>query len=148
MTRLIKWLLLFLLPLPLPLLAQNTTVTATIVDSDGTAWANAPYTLSFRVNPNNPNINVYNIGGVKLNPAQLSYSGTTNSSGILSQAVYQNGVVSPSGSQWTLQICPLSSAPSCGFINFSTGTLSSLDVSTLINAAITAPRFAATAGAY
>ncbi len=147
MNRLIKLLILLSL-LPVFVAAQNTTVTATVVDSDGTVWANAPYTLSFRGNPSNPNVNVYNIGGVLLNPAQLSYSGITNSSGVLSQAVYQNGVISPSGSQWTLQICPLSSAPSCGFINFSTGTLSSLNVSTLINAAITAPRFPAIAGAY
>lgn len=147
MTRLIKILLaLCLLPLSISW-GQTTTITATVIDSDGIAWANAPYTLSFRVNPSQPNQNVYNINGVLLNPALLQYSGYTNGSGVLSQAVYQNTAISPSGSQWTLQICPLSSAGTCGAANFSASG-STMDVSTAINAAITAPRFPALAGSY
>jgi hypothetical protein len=147
MTRLIKILLaLCLLPLSIAW-GQNTTITATVVDSDGTVWANAPYSLNFRVNPSQPNRDAYNINGVKLDPTQLQYSGTLSSLGVLSANVYQTSAISPTGALWTLTVCPLSSATACGTVYIGTAG-STEDVSSLINSAITAPRFPALAGAY
>ena len=147
MTRLIKFLLaLSLLPLSIAW-GQNTTITATVVDSDGTVWANAPYTLSFRVNPSQPDRDAYNINGVKLDPTQLQKSGTLSSLGVLSASVYQTSAISPAGALWTLTVCPLSSATACGTVYIGTAG-NTEDVSSLINSAITTPRFPALAGAY
>ena len=147
MTRLIKFLLaLSLLPLSIAW-GQNTTITATVVDSDGTVWANAPYSLNFRVNPAQPDRDIYNINGVKLDPTQLQMSGTLSSLGVLSASVYQTSAISPAGALWTLTVCPLSSATACGTVYIGTAG-NTEDVSSLINSAITAPRFPAIAGAY
>jgi hypothetical protein len=41
--------------------AQNTTVSATVVDSDGTAWAGGTWSINFLPNPAFPGIAQYKI---------------------------------------------------------------------------------------
>lgn len=126
--------------------AQITTVTATVVDSDTTIWANGLWTLQFLPNPSYPSLAQYNINGVPLTPAQLKQTGTMNGSGVLSLTTPTSSTITPQGSSWSLTTCPLATAP-CGSYSFSTvgGTQ---NISSGVNASITAPRFNAIAGAF
>jgi len=126
--------------------AQTTAVTATVVDTDGTAWANNSWKIQFVPNPSQPNIGVYNINGVPLTPAQITQTGVSDSSGVLSATVLTNSTISPSGSSWTLQVCPEANSK-CGSIAF-TATGGTLNLSSALTAEIPAPRFSATAGSY
>jgi len=126
--------------------AQNTTLSATVIDADGTTWFSGPWRLQFVPNFNNPNINNYNINGVPLSPSVTTQSGSLNGSGVLSATVYQNSVITPAGSSWTINICPYASAPCANIPFIATG--SSMNLSTLINSLIQAPRYRATIGAY
>src|ERR1700674_5085232 len=99
--------------------AQMTTVTATVIDSSATAWANGSFTIAFVPSPSQPNINVYNINGVPLSTALLNFTGVLNGAGVFTQTLYTSSSISPSGSSWKFNICPNSSAP-CGSINIAT----------------------------
>jgi hypothetical protein len=127
--------------------AQNTVVSATVVDSDSTAWANGTWSVAFIPNPTQPNVNLYNISGTPLSPSVISQKGTMNGSGALSFTIYQNGLITPVGSSWTLTVCPNASS-SCGVYNFNTATNSTMNISTALTATIPAPRFPGTAGSY
>ena len=127
-------------------LAQYTTVTATVVDSDSTVWANAPYTWSFQPGYNQSNPANYSYNGAALNSTYLSGSGAANGSGVISITTYQNTLLSPIPSSYNLTVCPLAST-TCATINFSTSS-GSVDVSSQVNAAITAPRFHPVSGSY
>jgi hypothetical protein len=127
--------------------AQTTSITATVTDSDSQTWNNGSWVLSFVPNPSNPTIANYNINGTPLNPAVLNQKGTMNGSGALSFSAYQNGVITPSGSSWALQVCPNASA-TCSVYNFSTDLFSSLNLSSSISSIVVAPRFLAVSGTY
>jgi hypothetical protein len=142
------WGILFILGLGLNIAyAQTTAVTATVTDSSSQAWNNGSWKLEFIPSPNNPNINVYNINGTPLDPTVLNQKGLMNSSAALSFSAYQNGVVSPGGSTWRISVCPNATAP-CGVYNFSTGTLSTLNLSSALIPIIPVPKFPASAGSY
>ncbi|MDR3392451.1 MAG: hypothetical protein P4L77_12040 [Sulfuriferula sp.] len=126
--------------------AQNTTVTATVVDSDTIVWANAPWTLAFVTGPSQSNPANYTIGGAPLSAAVTSQKGTANGSGVISFTVYQSTAIMPISSSWRLTVCPNASA-ACGVYNFSTST-SSVNISSGVNGVIQAPRFHATPGTY
>jgi len=126
--------------------AQTTTISATVVDSDGQIWAGGSWTLQFIPNYSTPNINVYNINGTPLTPSLLTQGGALDGTGSFNTNAYQNGVISPGGSTWSLTICPNATAP-CGTINF-TAAGATQNLSTQVNAAIIAPRFTAVAGHY
>ena len=126
--------------------AQYTTVTATVVDSDGTVWANAPYSFNFQPGYNESNPANYTYNGAALNAAHLSGSGTANGSGVISFSVYQSTLLKPIPSSYNLTVCPNASGK-CATINFSTSS-GSVSLSSQINAAIAAPRFQAVSGAY
>lgn len=127
--------------------AQNTTVNATVVDSDGTTWANGTWSINFRPNTSFPNLNQYKLlNGASLNPTVAQQNGTLNSSGALAVTVYDSSLITPSGSGWSLTVCPNSSA-SCGIYNFSTSG-ASMNVSTNLTTTIPPPRFNAIAGAF
>ena len=126
--------------------AQTTALSATVVDSDGTAWANGTWTIQFLPNSNNPNVGIYNINGVPLSPNIITQSGGLDSSGNLSATIYNNTSIAPSGSGWAITVCPYASAP-CGSYTFTTST-SSLNISSPLTTAIPAPRFKAITGAY
>lgn len=124
-------------------IAQSTTVSATVVDSDSTAWANGTWSISFVPSQSFPNLSSYTCNGSALT---TSYKGTLNGSGAFSQAMCTGSFTAPGGGSWNISICPNSSAP-CGLLNFTTAG-STLDLSSAITAVIPAPRFAAVAGAY
>jgi len=126
--------------------AQTTAVTATVVDSDTTVWANSLWTLSFQPGPYDSNPAHYTIGGVPLTQSVAYQTGVGNGSGVISFTTYRSTSISPIGSSWNLQVCPNASA-SCGTINFSTSGASQ-NISSVINAAIKAPRFLAVSGAF
>lgn len=127
--------------------AQTTSVTATVTDSTSQAWINGTWTLTFVPNPANPNINIYNINGTPLSSSVINQKGTMDSSGALSFTIYKSNSISPYGSSWKLVVCPLANSL-CGTYNFSTGSNSSMDLSTALTSILPIPNFPAVAGSY
>lgn len=123
-------------------LAQYTTISATVVDSDSTVWAKASYSWSFQPGPNQSNPALYTYNGAPL--SVLQGSGAANGSGVLSisSAIYDVTLIRPIGASYNMTICPNASSK-CASINFKPSG-GSLSLSSQINAAITAPRFQAT----
>src|ERR1700678_749358 len=90
--------------------AQTTAVSSTgVIDSDGTTWINANWTIAFQPNSNFPNPAIYTINGAPLSPSVTAQSGTLSSGGVLAVTVYDNTQVTPAGSSWVLRVCPLAS---------------------------------------
>ena len=117
------------------------------MDSDSTTWTNAPWVLSFVPGPSDSNPAHYTIGGVPLTQSVAYQKGTSDSStGAITFTTYRSTSISPIGSSWNMQVCPNASS-TCATIKFSTGA-SSLDISSMINAAIIAPRFHPISGTY
>jgi hypothetical protein len=138
---------LFLLGMGVGILsAQTTTVSATVVDSSTTTWANGSWSVQFVPSPSNPNINVYLVNGVPINQSLLNFKGSLDGSGNFSQVLYDNSRITPSGSSWKFNICPNSSAP-CGSQNVAVSG-SSLNLSATITAFIPVPSFPAIYGSY
>jgi len=126
--------------------AQMTSLSATVVDSTSTTWANGSWSLVFTPNPSQPNPAVYNIGGTPLSSAVTSQFGYMDGSGALSLSVYQTAPITPVGSSWTLTVCPYSTAP-CGIYNF-TAVGSSMDLSSSLTTIIPVPKFHPVSGTY
>lgn len=127
--------------------AQTTSVTATVSDSTSQAWINGTWTLTFVPNPANPNINIYNINGTPLSSSVINQKGTMDNSGALSFTTYKSNSISPYGSSWKLVVCPLANSL-CGTYNFSTGSNSSMDLSSALTSIIPVPNFPAVANSY
>ena len=127
-------------------LAQYTTVSATVVDSDTTTWAKAPYSWSFQPGPNQSNPANYTYNGAPLSAVHMSGSGAANGSGVLSFAPYDVTLIRPVGASYNVRVCPNASSK-CSTVNFRPSG-GSLSLSAQINAAILAPRFSATSGNY
>lgn len=120
-----------------------TTVSATVVDSDGIHWFRGSWNLTFVPNPSNPNLSQYLVDGTTpLSPSVISQKGTLDANGFFTLSLYDNTTVTPAGSSWRLTICPLSSAP-CGFYNFAAAG-ASLDISSALTFLLPPPRFFAT----
>lgn len=127
--KIILWLV--ALAMPSALLGQTVT-TATVVDTDGTAWANAPYTISFvSSQPGQPSVNGQ--------PFTLNFSGTLNSSGQLSVTLTDVATVYPPNGTWNFCLTPTVTNPTTACTKVPV-TGASENVSTQLNAAITAPR--------
>src|SRR6266567_1703320 len=126
--------------------AQTTALSATVVDSDGTTWANGTWSINFKPGPGFFSPSQYKINGASLDPAVYSQNGTLNGSGVLAVTVYDSSVVTPFGSGWTLSVCSNTSAP-CSAYQFSTAGASQ-NISAALTASITAPRFIARSGTY
>lgn len=132
-------------------IAQTTTVTATIIDSDSVAWSNAIWTATFVPNPNFPNLDQYTINGTPITSSTynsyINVSGTTNSSGVLSTTLLDNNIVLPGGSTYKFVVQSNSSAPASSYPNeIITGTSQSLTTFLSINSV--APRFPAVGNAF
>lgn len=119
--------------------AQNTTVTATVTDGDSVAWANATWTIDFVPGIQFPLQSQYTINGSALSNTTAHQSGSLNSSGALSVTVYDSSIVTPTGSGWRLNICPLTSG-SCIVYQFSTAG-GSQSISSNLTTLIGQPRF-------
>lgn len=126
-------------------LAQTTSVTATVTDSDGTIWKNGTWSVDFVANPANP-YGTYYFNGSIIPPSMIHQSGSIDSSGALSFIVDQNASITPVGSSWNLKVCPDAIAQ-CGIFNF-TAIGASMDLSASLTTAIPAPRFHPVSGAY
>lgn len=117
-----------------------TTVSATVVDSDGQAWFRGSWKLEFIPNPSNPVVTQYLVDGTSpLNPNVIRQTGNMDNSGHFSISLYDNTSITPIGSTWKLTICPLSSA-TCGFYTFSASG-PSIDISSALTFLLPAPRF-------
>lgn len=126
--------------------SQSTSVTGTVTDNDSILWTYGTVTADFLVNPNYPNIASYTNNGVPLSPGSVHQTVSLGAGGSFGLSLYDNTQTSPFGSQWKLTICPNASAP-CGIlITGIAGT--SQDLSTAIDAAISAPRFKPVSGTY
>jgi hypothetical protein len=79
--------------------AQNTTVSATVTDPNSNVYGNGTWTITFiPQGVNSPSI--YRLNGSTFTQ---QFSGSTNGSGALSQAVGDSNLITPAGSTW--QIC-------------------------------------------
>lgn len=123
---------------------QQTVTTATVVDSDGTAWASGTYSIQY-VNaiPGKP----YNFGTGQF--VTTLYTGVLNGSGAFTVTLDDVGYINPADGTWQFTICPDTSSGSgtCGSTSVAI-TGASQDVSSQINAAIRAPRPGGGPGAY
>lgn len=120
---------------PLFVFGQNTSVTATLTDSDGSIWANGTYTITFD-NPSQGQPPVYISTGQKI---QTIFTGSMNGSGALSVSLADNFQVTPRGT-WDFKLCSNTSAP-CTVITGITITGASMNLSTKLSASLIAPRF-------
>lgn len=132
-------------------LAQTTSVSATITDSDNFTWVNAQWSVVFTPNPSFPNTNQYTINGVNLTSttysSYLNQKGLTNSSGQLSVTLLDNTIIQPAGSNWTFTIKSDTSAAATAYqpVQIFGG---SQDLTTFLSSQSIVPRFPATPGAY
>lgn len=119
------------------LVAQSTTVTATITDTDGFAWKGGTYTISFVPRSDGPyNINQYTwTGGALTNPI----TGTLDSSGAMSVSVPTTSAISPNQTAWAIQICPQANT---GCFSYTTAVSGgSMNLTSTLSALAKGPRF-------
>lgn len=126
---------------PLVGMAQTTVVTATVVDSDSVTWVNGTWQMDFATAGSTQVTSAYHLipGGGALSPSVLHQNGVMDGGGNFSVTVYDSSLIAPSGSGWTLTVCPLASGP-CGVYKFSTAG-ASMNVSANLTAIIPPPRF-------
>lgn len=110
--------------------AQSTTASATVVDQKGVTWANGTWELQFNPNPNYGSNTVY-WNGVVFPTSQWVYSGNLDNTGSFSQSVPSNNFITPTGSTYTLTVCPNATAP-CSVLKKLTLQGTSLDLSSTI----------------
>jgi hypothetical protein len=97
----------------IPALSQTTSVSGTITDSGGQAWANGSVQFTFRPADSNPT-GQYFQGGVPFdknttvpqNPQPLDGTGSFSA-----LAVPDNATISPSGSTFNVKVCPAATTP-------------------------------------
>ena len=138
-----KLLFVFLILFPTLLFCQTSAVTATITDSDSQTWNNGTYKIEF---VGLSGVSQYYWNGTLMTNAQMTYSGTMNSSGVLTKSIPDNGYIAPSGTQWKFTICPNASVPCSTVITTVTG--GSPDLSSVLSAGVKAPRINAGIGQY
>lgn len=127
--------------IPLTSQAQLATVTATVTDSDGTAWANGTYKIQFYPNPAYPNFGSYNINGVPLTTYGTLFQGALSGTGAFSQAVPNTSLITPGGSAYVLTICPNATTP-CSVL--APIALTGGSISSYVSANVAPVRFPAT----
>ncbi len=107
-----RWLtiVLGLLLAGVPAFAQTTSVSGTITDSGAQIWANGSYQFSFQPARSNPS-GQYFFSGSPFNVSQV-IAGVLDGTGSFAGAlVPSNTSITPSGSTWSLQVCPAASTP-------------------------------------
>lgn len=85
---------------------QSTTVSGTVTDAGAQAWTGAAYTFTFVPNPQFPTGPYTWTGGVLTTTIKGVLSGTAT----YSVSVPSNSAISPAGSTWQLQVCPLATS--------------------------------------
>jgi hypothetical protein len=122
-----KFLLLvsFLLFLAASAQAQNTLVSGTIKDATGQAFSGGTYRFDFYPSPINPN-GPYFQNGTPFN-VHASVSGNLDSTGSLTNVpVPDNSTITPSGSSWTVTLCPAATSKCFSTIVTITGASQSI----------------------
>lgn len=116
---------------------QSDTVSATVVDQASTTWANGTWKLQFIPNPNY-NTNNVNWNGSPFPVANWLVQGSLSSSGQFSNSTPRNDFITPTGSTWTLTVCP-NATSACTVITGLSFTGTSTDLSSQITAASPRP---------
>lgn len=111
--------------------AQTTIVTATITDTGGVAWSNGSWTATLV--PFNSSV-------------QSVFSGRMDVTGTISVTLTDNLRLSPSGSTWRFQLCPLATSPCVTSSQLVTGA--SMNLSGVLSAAAAPPIVYATPMAF
>src|SRR5216684_2740458 len=96
---------------------QSTTVTGTVTDTGGVAWANGSFAFTF-VGPQNVNWT-----GGALNTS-LPIAGSLDAGGnILATSIPDNNQINPGGTQWAVRACSATIPQVCSSSNLTiTGT--------------------------
>ena len=134
-----RFLLIASLLLPSLAVAQSTSVTATITDTDGQTWNNGAVTATFVPGP--PQSYTWPGGTIP-----LTVSGTMNGSGQFTISLPDNSTITPIGSQWRFTLCPNASAPCVSTSIAVAGA--SIDLSSQLSSVAKGPRFPASPWAY
>jgi hypothetical protein len=116
---------------------QSDTVSATVVDQASTTWANGTWKLQFVPNPNSNTNNIFWNGTLFPVTSWLA-QGSLNSSGQFSNSTPRNDFITPSGSTWTLTVCP-NATSACTVITGLSFASTSTDLSSQITAASPKP---------
>lgn len=121
--------------------ASTSSVTATLTDPDGVVWSNCTWTaiLNSPVPPT--------IAGIPVPNSSTRASGACNSSGVTTATVLDTGSVQQNGVTWTFTIQPNASVPPSVVSGVSV-TGATVNLSTVLSAGLTAPRFGAGPNAY
>lgn len=104
MNRLLKAAAALLCAVGISASASTSSITATLTDKDGTAWANAAYTAVLQV-PGQPNVRI-TIGGTPLSAGQCKASGTASSSGVVTGTFIDTSSVDQKNAVWVFTIQP------------------------------------------
>ena len=134
-----------LLLLPVAGYGQSTSVSAgPIVDTDSLTWINGTYRISFVSNPAYPGPYIWSGGNLQNNNL---FTGVLDGTGSFSSiSIPDNTTITPSGSQWQFQICPLATSGCVAVTQAVSGSTANL--TTALNAAALGPRFSANPIAY
>lgn len=127
---------------------QGTSViTATITDPDGQTWNNGSYSINLVMPAGSTQSPVWvrtpTSAGI---PFQQSYGGTLNSAGAFGITLPDTSFISPAGAQWNFNLCSNTSAPCQSVTTAVTGV--SVNLSSTLSNALTAPRFNAGQAAF
>lgn len=114
----------------------QTAVTATLTDSDSQTWNNGTWTASL-ISP---------VGKPNGCTTAFTVSGTMSGSGVLTGSLCDNSLISPTGSLWQFTLCPNASS-GCSVVSTAVSGATQ-NLSSVLSAGLTAPRFPALFGSH
>lgn len=128
--------------------ASNTTVTATVTDTDGQAWTNGSWKAELVLPGGIFSGATITAGGV---PVRSPRSGSLNNSGVMTAVLTDTGSMDQTGVKWKITVCPNASITpygTTGCADFTTAvTGASVDLTSKFSL-LPAPRFPAGSGAF
>lgn len=116
--------------------AQSTSVTLNVTDTGGQLWANGTYRVTFLPNSQFPGA-TYSWTGGAFDPTTV-YSGALDGSGSATFSIPSNSAINPTGTNWSLSVCPFATSPCFSntvAFNGTTQTLNFTPTAISINAA-------------
>jgi hypothetical protein len=113
---------------------QTSNITATITDPDAQTWNNGNVQILFIPTPGVPGPFTWTGG-----PLPTKYTATMNAGGTFTIGIPDNNFIKPAGSMWQFTLCSNTSAPCQNVVTTVTGGAPNL--SSVLSAGITAPRF-------
>lgn len=115
---------------------QSATLTGTVTDSDGTAWAGAQITATIYNPAGGTPVN--SSTGAPVTPVPMVLDNTGSFVG--PPTLFRNDGIAPGGTQWIFTVCPLASVP-CNTLPPVGIFTASFDAGAYISPKIVAPRF-------